>query len=208
MDSKARQLAGVIRRCISSRFILRSKNQEFHKLLLQYRTELEAYFLKMGVELILNEALGIAYLAPSSEWDEDIAYRLGRTRTLSAWETLALIFLRHKRMEFFTGTIESEAPWISRKELRDYLREYSQETEDRRFENQFAGVLKGLKEHQILLSQDDLQFEITPVCEVLLPADQIAVLKEKTKAYFEALGATAGAMSNGTTIMKEEAFHE
>jgi hypothetical protein len=184
MDSKGRQFAGLIRRCLTARFILRSRNQELFSLLAQSHDELNRYFGKMGAELVLNEHLGIAHLSVLQEWDEEIPYRLGRNRVLSAWETLALVHLRHKRIEFFSGTIDSEMPRISRQELRESLKEFDSSSEDRRFESQFNGIIKTLKDHQILISSDDQVFEITPVCDVLLPADQLQGLLERARAYF------------------------
>lgn len=185
MDNKDKKLAGIIRRCLSLRYILRRRNRQLFSNILNYRTALNEFFYKAGAQLLVNEALGIAYLEPLHEFDDEIEYRLGRSVTLQPFETLLLIFLRQKRMEYFSGDIDSETPWVKREEMREFLLEFNQEKEERKFQLAFDRVLKQLQSNQILLSsEDDALYEISPVCDVVLPADEIHQMQQRAQAYF------------------------
>lgn len=184
MDSKEKVFAGLVRRCLTQRYILRARNRDVFSGLILNEASLSEYFGKMGVQLVTNDILGVAYLQPMAEFDEEIGCQLGRKKRLSALESVALIKLRSKRMEFFSGSIDHETPMIPRQEIRDFLRDFLPLLEERDFERQFNAVLRSLVDHRMLHECESGQFEITAVCDILLPGDQIRILLDRAKAYF------------------------
>lgn len=189
LEPKTKKLAGIIRRCLGQRYILRTRSPELFQSLLIHSEDLRSFFATASLELRMNEPLGIAYLSVIDAQEEEMEYRWGRTKILGSLETLVLIFLRQKRMEYFTGNAISEIALIRNSEIREYLRGFSEEKEDKKFQRKFDEVLGNLIENQILLNtplshEGDSSYEITPVCDILLPADRIWELKSQAQTYF------------------------
>ncbi len=182
------KLAGVIRRCLTSRFILRSRTTDFFQTLIIYRDQLEEYFLKIGARLVVNDQLGVAYLQAIDDYEDQIGYSLGRKLRLTALDTLLLIYLRQKRLEFYHNEIDQEVPWVRTEELREFASEFDFHKEDRKFQMQFEKAIKRCLQRQILLpTAQERLYEISPVCDVLLPADQIQSIKSQADQYFKGI---------------------
>lgn len=188
-SSQEKKLAGMIRRCLNARYIIRSRNRELFTSLVAHHEVLNRFFKQMGARLIVEEALGLAYVEAISELEEEMDYRLGRAVQLSPLATLLLLFLRQKRLEYYSGEVRHETPWIRREEIREFLSEFSQEKEDRKFQQKFEKVLQQFGQYQILLSTaEEGLLEISPVCDVLMPADDLEGLKKRAQDYFEKKG--------------------
>jgi hypothetical protein len=189
MDSRSKKIAGLIRRLLNSRFVLQLKNRSLFQGLIDEKVELGRFFEKMGAELIIQENLGLAYVRSSETYDEESAeFQLGRRITLSELPSLLLIFLRQKRLQFFLSPIDHEVPRISRTEIREFTRDFGseKEKEDRKFELEFNRALDRLIELQVLLpNAEKTHFEISGVCDILLPADQIQDFKSRAEIYFK-----------------------
>lgn len=183
LDQKERRFAQMARRCINSRFILRNRSQELFLNLNTYHKELNQYFMKMGLELKLDNELGIAQLVDIKELE--LQYSAGKKIKLGARETILTIYLRQKRMDYFTGDPESEVATISEESMREFLNEFNQEKEDKKFQREFKQTIKRLLDLQILLNlQEEYQYEISPICDLIIPADHIQLLLDKAKIYF------------------------
>ena len=202
MEAKEKIFVGLIRRCLTQRYLLRSRAVQTFTLLERHQSELQSYFQKMGARLEVNPLLGVAYLASDPELDLEIDCQLGRRKKLAPAETLGLIKLRAKRMEFFAGSIESDTPFVARDELRDFLREFYPELEERKFEQQFNAVTRALEDHRLIIERDNGHYEITPVCDVVLSGDQINLMLDRAKSYFGvdliSTSGVGGTMSSGT----------
>lgn len=180
-----KKIAGMIRRCLSSRYIIRSRQKDLFIKLITYHKDLTKFFNTMGVELVINEDIGIAYLQTQPEVDEELDYKFGRQIQLSALETLMLLYVRQKRIDHYTGHLENETPLIGLKDLREFLTEFNFEKEDRKFQQRFERSINQMIGHQIILAtKNPEQFEISPVCDVVLPADKISRLNSQAQSYF------------------------
>ncbi|MEQ9364606.1 MAG: DUF4194 domain-containing protein [Leptospirales bacterium] len=192
-------LAGVIRGCLSRRFILRSERQKLFLAIVEQRGALGEYFSRMGARLVVDEGLGIAYLQSMTEHDEYIEYRLGRTKRLSPLETLLLFLLRWYRKNYFLEEADMEMPVISVERIREMLEEYKPEREGRTFEQKLKRAIENLGDLKILLKTDHPErFAVSPVADVLLTADRIERSLNRARDYF-ASGAKDGAEADGTS---------
>ncbi len=180
-------LAGIIRGCLSRRFILRSERQKLFLSIVEQRGDLSDYFSRMGARLVVDEGLGIAYLQSLPEHDEDIDYRLGRTKRLSALETLLLFVLRWYRNNYFFGDGEAdmEMPVIDVERIREMLEEYKPAKAERAFEQKLKRAIDNFSDLKILLKTDHPErFAVSPVTDVLLPADGIERSLNRARDYF------------------------
>ncbi|MFN8791128.1 MAG: DUF4194 domain-containing protein [Bdellovibrionales bacterium] len=181
------EIAGCLRRLTKNRFLLRSKNEKWFQTILDYREKLQTLFNSFLIQLDINESLGVAYLRPrSSDIEEALGYQMGHRQNLGPLSSLLIFQLRNLRLQHFLNPSSDEVPFITVGELREFAQVFSRSDIDREFERQFRKSLEELKELSLLLptaSQPDL-FEITAVCEILLPADQIQEIKIKMDHYF------------------------
>ncbi len=177
-------IAGALRRLFKNRFLLRSRNEYWFQILIEQQDQLRQVLKQMGADLELDPIWGIAYVKSISEDIEDqIDYQLGAEKTLSRYSSLLLFFLRLKRLHFYRQP-DSEVPLIRREEMRHFLEDFNQHLESSRFEKEPNKAILDLCELQVLLKAgvDDC-YEITTICDVLLPADQMNSFKERFEKY-------------------------
>jgi hypothetical protein len=187
MEIKNKKLLVVLRRCLNSRFILKSKSRELFDSLVAQHDEVNSYFSQLGAEVLIDKNLGVARLRELPECADQDLPQLGRSVEFSPPETLALLFLRKRRIDYFSGDVTEEAPSVTKAELKEYLEPYKTSADLSKFQSLIDRVIKNLSYWQILVSKGSNRFEITPVCEIMLTADYIKTLKENAEKYFENL---------------------
>ncbi len=179
-------IAGAVRRLFKNRFLLRRKSEQWFQVLVDQQEQVRDVLVKMGAGLNLDIVWGIAYITPlSEECEESIGYQLGATKTLSRYASLLLFFLRLKRLAFYRNPADEDAPVISREDLKTFLQEFNRHAESTRFEREFNKAIQDLLELDVLLKwgQDDI-FEISPVCDIVLPADEIESYRKRFEDFF------------------------
>ncbi len=181
------EMAGCLRRLVKNRFLLKSRNEKWFQILIDYREKVEKALDPFLVKLDINESLGVAYLRPlNSDIEESISYQLGRKKVLSALTSLLVFKLRHMRLQYFLNPGSAGVPLVSFVELREFCQNFNTFDIDSQFERALKKSVEELLDLQILQetqAQPDL-FEITGVCDILLPADQIQETKIKIDSYF------------------------
>lgn len=193
MDRSELELAGCLRRLLRSRYILRSRNERWFKAIVDNRQKLDEIIATFGAYLEINEPLGLAYVrAASEEIEEQLALRLSRSQTLSPFASSLLLHLRWLRLQFYLQPTGDDIPLASAADLREFLAAFSKSLVDAQFERQFRRCLEELSELQVLVetSSGSGFFEITSLCDLLLPADQIQELRARASAYFTGIAPT------------------
>ncbi len=181
------ELAGCLRRLLKSRFLLRSRGEKWFQAVIDLRKELQSALDAMGVRLEVDESLGVAYLKPSGEeFEEALAYQLGRKKTLSPLASALIFKLRHARLQFYLNPSSDAAPLISSEEMREFLQNFNSTRIDREFERNYRKTLEELAELQIIIETkiESGTYEISALCEVLLPLDQIQTSRAQMEKYF------------------------
>jgi hypothetical protein len=178
-------LAGALRRLFKNRFILRSRSLQWFQVIVDNQIQIRMFLEKMGATIELNETLGFVFIKPTSQENEDlIDFQLGTGKNLSRYASILLIFLRQKRLAFYSGPGNEERPLVKHEEIREFLNEFNFHKEDKIFQREYSKAVGELIELQILLKLgDDEIFEISPVCDVVLPADQVSELKARVTAF-------------------------
>lgn len=181
------EVAGCLRRLLKNRFILRTRNEKWFQTMIDQRSSLQNLFNKMLLRMEINETLGLIYLTPESEeLEEKIAYQMHRKKSLSMFSSLITLYLRKLRLQFYMNPNSDEIAVVSLQDLREYLENFNQLKVDMQFERLFRKTLDELLENHLLRATEESSghFEITPICEVILPADVIYEFEKKISSYF------------------------
>lgn len=103
------------------------------ELLISYQAQIRRYFASIGVELLLNEQEGFAFLTQPDELDGQPhpLPRLTRRIPLSYEVTLLLVLLREALEEFDVANTDSRRLFLSDEELKERIEVFFAETDDR-----------------------------------------------------------------------------
>jgi hypothetical protein len=181
------EIAGSLRRLLKNRFLLRSRNEKWFQTIIDHRLEIQKSLSPMGALLEINEPLGVAYIqSAQAEMEEALDYQLGRKKQLSALASLLLFHLRNLRLMFYTNPGKDDFPVVSTVEIREFLQNFNSSKIDSQFEKTLHRAIKELTDLQVLLEtkEDSDVFEISSLCDLLLPADQIREFGERARRYF------------------------
>lgn len=181
-------VAGCLRRLLKNRFLLQKKSREWFRNIVDCQAHLIPHIEALGARLIINESLGIAYLASGDpEIEEKIGIQLGTTITLKKISTMILLSLT-KRLLDYQSSPDSEICLINRQSIKDeilpFLAHIERYKEDRVVEKELKETLKELKDLQVIfeLPESEDIYEISPVCNILLPFEET----QRTRAFVEA----------------------
>lgn len=187
MDKFEIELAGTLRRLLRLRYVLRTRNEKWFTLIIEHRKRILEIVSSFGAELEINEPLGLAYLRASSEEIEDkIGLRLSRRQILGPFASALILQLRWLRMQFFLQPTGHDVPIVGAADLREFLEPFSRSSIDNQFEKMFRRSLEELVDIQVIIETEEGSgfYEITPLCELLVPADQIHELRARADIYF------------------------
>jgi hypothetical protein len=187
-NKKEIEIAGCLRRLLKSRFLLRSRNEKWFQAIVDLRSELEPTFTAMAMCLEINEPLSLCYIKPISEETEElIDFQMGRRQVLSPVASALVYKLRHQRLQFYLNPATDIAPLASISEMREFLQNFNSAKVDSQFERIFRKAVEELCALQIIfeMKPDSGLYEISAVCEILLPVDQIQEVRSKVENYFQ-----------------------
>lgn len=182
---KTSRFTEATRRLLTGRFIVRSKNAKAFQTIADNQKQLEAFFNLAGGDLHINETLGVAYVSGNVEDDDSSQIRFGRKVTLKAAETLALVFIRKQRVEYFSSAnAEAESPLLDIEKLKTAMSLVIKTDTDRKFQKVFSDTIDRFKELQFLFGNEEESLVISPVVDIALPADEIAVTLTAAEKFF------------------------
>jgi hypothetical protein len=101
--------------------------------------------------------------------------------------SLLLLQLRITRHQVYMNPSEQIIPMMQSRDLREFANSFNSYKIDSQFERAFRKGIEELLELQIIkvTQNDESLFEITPLCELLLPIDRIQETLSKAKIYFK-----------------------
>ncbi len=202
-DKSDIELAGCLRRLLKNRFIIRRSNEKWFQAIIEHRQAIQSIFQKRYFCLEINETIGVIYLRPESEEiEERIGFQMHKKKSLSMFSSILALHLRKERLRFYMNPGSSEIPLISNLNLREFLQTFNQLKVDSQFERVFRKAIEELIEQQLLkeTQQDSGIYEITPICDVLIPGDMLVAIEGKIKAYFSRFG------KSWSEVKKSESF--
>jgi hypothetical protein len=157
------------------------------KLLVQYSEQVRAYCTQLGLELLLHEEDGFAYLRQPT-WEDDEGRtvelpRLTRRVPLTRDVSLLCVLLREQLLQFETNNLGSTVCLLSREQIREMMlpalpERHNELLVQKRIDSliEKVGDLGFLKK-VTRLGQD--YFEVRRILKAKINADQLVELKER-----------------------------
>lgn len=160
-------------------------------LLLSSQAAVADYLARVGLELLVDEPDGYAYVRqPELEDDEGqhVALpRLTRRDRLSYHVTLLSVLLRERLDQFDASAPESDRLILSREQLRDLLRLfYKERTDERALLRRLDATIERVVELgylRRLSASDEDRFEVRRILRARVDAEQLAAIKGKLERY-------------------------
>lgn len=179
------------------RGVLYRKEEGAWAALIRYRGRLEEYFAVLGLQLLVDEAEGFAYLrqyqpaeADEAGLPDDFPTLMSRRR-LSYPLTLMLVLLRKRLLEF--DNIGNDTRLVlSERDLVEMMRIYedSLQTNERKREDLILKYIKRLADYGFLqpLKAESNRYEVNRILKAYLPVDALNEVAAKLRAYAESKG--------------------
>jgi hypothetical protein len=99
--------------------------------LIQYKTELTAFLLQLGLTLVLDEQDGYAYVKHTLNDEEDSSVTWIQRRSLTYEESVMLVLLREMMAEFEVGEATNRELIKKRREIKEYAELFFKENASR-----------------------------------------------------------------------------
>ncbi len=168
------------------RGILYRDRADIWNLLLRHRGRIETYFDAIQLDLYLDEAEGFAYLRQRENAEGDDFPRLMSRRNLTYPQTILLVLLRKRVLEFESAGNESRLV-LSGQDMVEMMRIYWDEldTNERKREDQVMQSVKKLVKFKFLqpLKNETDRYEVHRIIKAYLPIEELAVILQKMKRY-------------------------
>lgn len=165
--------------------LYRDRTREWEQLL-RHRMGLGDYFSTLSLQLFVDEAEGYAYLRQTEEGEADDFPRLMSRRNLSYPQTILLVLLRKRLIEFEAGGEDSRLV-LSGQEMLDMMRVYWDEldTNERKREESVESAIKKLVLFNFLrpIKGERNRFEVRRILKAYLPVEEIKNIYAKLSAY-------------------------
>ena len=165
--------------------LYRDRAREWEQLL-RHRRGLEDYFSTLSLQLFVDEAEGYAYLRQTEEGEVEDFPRLMSRRNLSYPQTILLVLLRKRLIEFEAGGEDSRLV-LSGQEMLDMMRVYWDEldTNERKREESVENAIKKLVLFNFLrpIKGERNRFEVRRILKAYLPVEEIKSIYDKLSAY-------------------------
>jgi hypothetical protein len=160
-------------------------------LLLAHQTAIDEYLGRMGLQLLVHEADGFAYVRQPELEDEDGERiplpRLTRRDKLSYHVALLCVLLRERLDQFDASAPESNRLILTQEELRDMLLLfYPERSDERTLLRKLDSAIERVVELGFLRrlgGADEERFEVRRGIRARIDADRLAVIKGKLESY-------------------------
>lgn len=165
--------------------------------LIRYRGRLEEYFAVLGLQLLVDEAEGFAYVrqyqpeeAAEAGLPDDFPGLMSR-RPLSYPLTLLLVLLRKRLLEFEMAGNDTRLV-LSERDMVEMMRIYEDtlQTNERKREDQILNYVKRLAKYGFLqpMKAEANRYEVNRILKAYLPVDELKEVAAKLRAYAESKG--------------------
>lgn len=157
-----------------------------------WKTSILEYISKIGLELILNEIDGFAYLIQpdADEHDESPLPRLMRKQNLNYETTLLCIILR-EMLEEFDILKEGNTLFLTQKEIKERIELfYKEQANKSKLWRELARPINSLQAIGILklnredpINKDNNQYEVKRIVKALISNEKLEEIKQKLASY-------------------------
>ena len=153
------------------------------------RERVEHFFQQIGLELVMDEAEGYAFLRQMEIEGLERIPRLTKRMPLTYQATLLLVCLRQEFCRFDTSSPETTRMTKTEGELQDLVSAYlAESTNQVRDLSKISNAIQRLVALGFLekISEDPDTYEVKPIIKSRLGPEQLEQIKEKLKAYANA----------------------
>jgi hypothetical protein len=171
--------------------VVYSDEEKYWKDILLNKVGIARYFAQLGVELVLNEQEGFAFLRQKetdTDEKEEAIPRLIRKRGLTYEQTLLCVMLREWIEEFDTRTTEGAKLFVTTKDIRERVDIFFKDQTNRsRLLKQLntcidqaannLGLLKKNREDED--EQDNTQYEVRRIVKAMINNELLEEIKQK-----------------------------
>lgn len=180
-------------------------------LILRHAAALRSYFAKIGLEVILDEADGMAYLHPANndadaEDGQDVP-RLFRRIPLSYDVTLLCVLLRDELRRYEESDVTNERCVVAQSDLYALWQAFFPATEDAlKLQRQLASSLRKLEELRFVraFEKDPPTWEIRRILKARLPLNVLDQLRLRLLNELESKGGSQTLLANEPRSQREE----
>lgn len=163
--------------------------------LLSFKNQVTEYFDRIGLEVIIDETDGFAFLRqPETEGDEAVKIvRLVRKQPLSYEISITLVVLR-EWLEEFDNRLETSKPFILHKDIRERLSMFFQDNTNktkvvRSLNTSIAalenlGILKVNRDDAV---KDNVQYEVRRILKAFISNEKLEEILNNLKNHAESV---------------------
>lgn len=176
--------------------LYQEENQLWARLLREERV-VRSHFHMMGLELVIDEDAGYAFLRneqgdESEPVDEDSATEaplpsLMRRTPLSHLPTVMLLELRERLLRHDQAADGTDHLYLDFKEILEFMQPYCDETgNEKKVEGRIRSAISRLTELSVLRqvnNRSDVIYRVEPILRAKLPIDQIESIRDRLKSY-------------------------
>lgn len=149
----------------------------------QYQTDVRAYLARIGMEVVVNEKEGYAYLTQDvPELEDEKLPRIVRRRALSYEVTLLCVVLYQKLLEFDARDMDSSKLFLTRSQIREEVELLFPEGNDEtklldKIDAYIAavvdlGYLEKVRRTELSSNQED-RFQVRRILKARFPGDSL-----------------------------------
>lgn len=148
--------------------------------LIQYKSELPAFLIQLGLRLVLNEEDGYAYIEQTSSEEDETTVSWIIRRPLTYEESVMLVLLRDMMADFETSEISSRELIRKRREIKESAELFFKEVPSRvKFLKEIDRLIDKMEEYGFLDIADDNEvadeqrFRIKKIIKARVDSEQL-----------------------------------
>ena len=169
--------------------VIYEDNRKHWQELISYQHQIRHYFAVIGIELIINEAEGYAFLSQPDEFEGEISpvSRLVRRMPLTYEQTLLLIILREALEEFDVQNTDTHKLFLTNRDMRERIEVFFGERSDEiKLLEKLEQIIKSvadlgfLKEVEVQQLEDEVRtFEVKRIVKAKINSEKLEEIKSK-----------------------------
>lgn len=175
--------------------VIYSEEEKYWNDVLLHKGNIARYFKQIGVDLVLNEQEGFAFLRQKGgepDDKEDGIPRLIRKRGLTYEQTLLCVMLREWIEEFDIRTTEGAKLFVTQKDIRERVEVFFKDTTNRsRLQKQLntcidqatntLGLLKRIREDE--MDSENTQYEVKRIVKAMISNEMLEEIRNKLNQH-------------------------
>jgi len=167
-------------------------------LLLRERHRVESHFHLMGLDLVIDEDAGYAFLRNEGGEDEDEGRevegeaalpRLMRRNPLSFLPTVLLVELRERLLRHDQSADGTDHLFLEFREILEFMAPYCGDTgNEKKVEKKVSAAISRLLDLSVLRqipNRSEVIYRVEPILRAKLPVEQIEEIRERFKAHLD-----------------------